>query len=127
MIFNRSLTTDLIEHGRRFTFQNLQMVPVDAIGVYVFTHRRSFIYVGKSEGTGLGRRLIAHYRNTHNDLLSSWIRGVTGDMRFTYLRCDEGDADDLERSLIQHLHPKANEVRYPNYTPKHTLWRKTRG
>lgn len=129
MLFQECFSEELRENGRRFTLQNILSIPGNTRGVYVLHYVQTFVYVGKSQAAdqGIRERLTQHYNDSHSERLSMWIRALDGDVQFTYLHCEEGQTDDLERSLIHYLQPMVNLDRYPNYKPKPTPWRKTYG
>ena len=126
MRFPSSFAADLRQHGKTFTLQNILSVSRRKAGVYVFYHRNTFVYVGKSQSTaGIQERLVAHYNESHSPELETWIAACNGDMKFTHIPCRDTDVDDLERSLIIYLQPVVNKLRYGGYTPKNAFWRKT--
>lgn len=128
MIFPRDYAGLLMRHAKRFTFGNITSLPHSRSGVYLFVHKETFVYVGKSsEALGVRERLLVHYRDTHNDRLHAWLSALDGDVGFTYLTCREWELDDLEKSLITFLQPRANEIRYRQYTPKTQKWSKHYG
>lgn len=127
MLFPSAFSTDLRRHGKRFTFQNIMSVPRTLVGVYVFHYGPLFIYVGKAGDRSIQKRLGEHYNGSHNPKLAIWIRALDGDIMFSYVPCDREVIDDLERSMIQHLQPEANQHRYETFVPAATLWRKTHG
>ncbi len=127
MLFPNNFSRELRNNGRRFTLQNILDIPKKTIGVYIFYHNHDFVYVGKSTDQGVQERLTQHYNGSHNAKLSLWVKALDGDVKFIYLRCEETEIDDLEKSLILFLQPITNEDRYQDYTPKSTNWRKTHG
>ena len=129
MLFQEGLPGEVREHGRRFTLQNILSIPASTCGVYVFHYKRAFVYVGKSQsaGQGIRERLTKHYNGSHSERLTTWIRALDGDVHFTYMRCEEAQTDDLERSLIHFLQPMVNVERYSDYQPKPTYWRERYG
>ena len=125
MLFPNNFSKELRNKGRRFTLQNILAIPKKTIGVYIFYYNHDFVYVGQS--TGVQERLTQHYSGSHNQKLSLWVEALDGDIQFTYLRCEDTEIDDLEKSLILFLQPITNEDQYKDYTPKSTYWRKTHG
>ena len=126
MLFPSNFSKKLRSNGRRFTLQKILEIPKETIGVYIFHYNHVFVYVGQS--IGVQERLRQHYDNrSHNEELSLWVKALDGDVQFTYLRCEEIEIDDLEKSLILYLQPRTNKDRYIGYTPKPTNWRKAHG
>ena len=128
MIFPENYASLVIRHAKRFTFGNVSALPTARGGVYLFSHKRTFVYIGKSaKGLGVRERLLIHYGGTHNDGLDTWLRALDGDVSFSYVTCQDCELDDLERSLIIFLQPRTNQVLYRNYTPNRKTWRKYYG
>ena len=102
----------------RFKWQKIQDVAEAACGVYIFIHKRSYLYVGKGAGSdGVRERLLAHYNGTHNKELERNLKALNGTVRVAVIECESGDVDDLEKSLIRHLQPSCNDIRYQDYQP----------
>lgn len=128
MIFSSTFSADIMNASKRFTLLNLMSLPSKRTGVYLLTYKKYFIYVGKSSAqSGIKERLISHYNTSHNDRLNTWVSALDGNMAFTYLTCQNHEVDDLEKSLILHLQPITNEIRYRRYTPNAKKWRKSNG
>jgi hypothetical protein len=118
VIFPEGFPNHLKSIAFKFKFQKIESVPRGSFGVYIFIHRKSYLYVGKSAGEeGVKERLLNHYNGTHNEILKKYIQALNGTIRVAYITCDEEDVDDLERSLIRHFQPNANKIRYIDYEP----------
>ena len=122
MIFPRCLSWTILRGGKRFSLQNILSIPSALIGVYVFHHSRTFVYVGQSHD--IRSRLRQHYDGSHSKQLRMWLDALDGDVKFNYFDCVNADVDDLEKSMIRFLQPFANEHLYGKYRPKPTNWRK---
>ena len=118
MIFAVDFVEKIRSRGRRFTLQNVSRIAANQIGIYIFHHRRAFVYVGKSgEGQGIRERLIKHYHQTHNESFRLWIDAIDGDLLFTHIFCQQDRLDDLEKSAIQFLQPITNVQMHGSYKP----------
>lgn len=128
MHFPKRFALGLADHAKRFTVGNVTGLPHAQSGVYVFLYGETFIYVGKSsKALGVKQRLLSHYNGTHNRKLDTWLRALDGEVRFAYVTCQEDDLDDLEKSMIIFLQPRANEILYKSYVPAHKQWSKSYG
>jgi len=118
MIFPDGFADRIKAGAIRFKFSEIEALDESICGVYLFIHKANYLYVGKSGGSlGIRERLKGHFTSTHNQRLSTWIRLCNGTLRVACVICNECELDDLERSLIKHLQPQLNKIRYDSYTP----------
>jgi hypothetical protein len=101
--------------AKRFNLSNLFSIPQKKCGVYIFTHKKSYIYVGQSRKQGVHERLLSHHTSSHNEAFRQWISALGNDLRFTYHFCRDEDVDHLEKCLINKLQPITNLHRFKNY------------
>ena len=128
MLFPNSFSRDLYKRSIRYSLHNVLTIPKDIGGVYIFLYKQNFVYVGQSKlNQGLSKRLYHHYHNSHSEELTIWIKAFFGELRFSYISCSDSVVDDLERSLIRHLQPIVNKIKYPKYQPQLTQWTKAYG
>ncbi len=93
----------------RFNFVNLNRVPADEHGIYIFWCNSFCVYVGKAEKTTLKARLTGHYNGSHNDDLNMWINS-SHELQFEYEVVDNKKAIAVkERKRIRQLWPRTNK------------------
>jgi hypothetical protein len=95
----------------RFTKAFAETSP-DKPGVYVFWRVTAIgtfhaIYVGMSQSS-IRSRLRKHYEKSHNDGLSSYIRGCRADLLCCWGVVAAGRAKAVESRLIRKLKPLTN-------------------
>lgn len=128
MLFPLAFSKELVKNSIRFSIKNIDAIPKKIGGVYIILYKQNFIYVGQSKlNEGLSKRLYNHYNGSHSEDLSVWIEAFYSNIHFTYISCCDTVVDDLERSLIRHLQPITNKIKYRSYQPHSTQWTKTYG
>ncbi len=116
MIFPDGFANYLKRRGFKFRVSNIESIPSNASGVYVFFYKSRYLYVGKSgSNQGIRERLYTHLNDTHNPGLRREHNCLKSTMMISWIPCEDFDLDDLEKSLIRHLQPAHNEVRYLDY------------
>ena len=88
----------------------ISQMPQGTIGVYAFWRRDNgkCIYVGQAKERPIRKRLLEHWRGSHNEALKLWIRVFGRDLDVCYLSVQRDRIDDLERRLIRALKPETN-------------------
>jgi len=123
MVFPDGFSSYLKRKAFKFRSSNLEKIPSNTSGIYVFIYKRRYLYVGQSGTTqGMKERLYAHMKGSHNSGLRKEYESLGGTLRVTWIPCAECDLDDLEKSLINHLEPVHNEIRYSDYIPRKKKW-----
>lgn len=97
---------------RKFSFNNIAQIPEDLRGIYCFwTHNRC-IYVGKADKLPIRKRLMSHYKKSHNDDLNLWLNSSIV-IEYTYLVVEPADSkviDETERIFIKKFRPVTNKT-----------------
>ena len=100
-----------------FTYSNFTDIPRTYTGVYVIWYRPKnvCIYVGKAQKQPLGKRLHAHWRESHNKILTQWLGACPkADIDVCYRSIKTEKIDRLEKRLIRLWKPEANGTSNPN-------------
>ena len=80
-------------------------------GIYVFFLKKTCIYVGSAERP-LGERLKEHWRGSHNDRLSNWIRVYGKKLRVEVREVKNLDRiKSVEQGEMDRLSPLVNKVK----------------
>ena len=93
-----------------FDHNALLRVPPARNAIYVFwsVSKSKAVYVGKTDRE-VGTRLREHRRHSHNATLRSWITYASEDLMVCYVSTHEKLLLKLERRLIRHFDPEAND------------------
>ena len=98
-----------------FSRASLDKLPADAFGVYGLWYGKRCIYVGKAEDQTIARRLVQHWRGSHNPNLANWIAAKGATLRVAYAVVNnKSGIDELEQFYIRRFQPLTNRRRYEN-------------
>ena len=97
----------------RFRRADFDKIPSNAFGVYGVWFGKRCIYVGKAEDQPIARRLMQHWRGSHNQDFANWVKAKGVGLRVAYLALDDkSKVACFERFYIRRFQPLTNKQRY---------------
>lgn len=85
----------------------------DEVGVYGFWYGQYCIYVGKTEGQTLKKRLTDHWKGSHNIDLQLWIDSKGAKLQVAFVEIEnKKQISRYERYYIRFFQPLTNKILY---------------
>lgn len=100
----------------KWGYSHIKSIPATWKGIYVIWNppKKKCFYVGQAKDQSIRNRLLQHWAKSHNEELRKLIKVFGKYLEVCYIWCERDYIDHLEKKLIKHWKPEANNDMNPN-------------